>query len=56
MECPYLETDEFGDICHADIGEECLNPFNCSAVYDSCGNLLQAAESGMDRETGGIYD
>lgn len=55
LECPYMEPDEFGDICHAGQDEECLNPFECTAIYDSLGNPLVDEQSGLDEETRGFY-
>lgn len=54
MDCPYLESDIWGDICHAGIGEECPNPYSCTAVYDIHGKPLQE-KSGLDEETYGFY-
>lgn len=57
MKCPHFEQDVYGDICHADIAEECPYPFNCTAIYNCCGELLrpEEEESGLDRETYGFY-
>lgn len=55
IDCPYLQPDIFGDICHAGIGEECLNPFSCTAVYDTHGKPLLDDENGLDNETFGFY-
>lgn len=55
MECPYFEPDEFGDICHSEIDIECPDPFNCTAIYDGCGNQLHEDLNGLDEETYGFY-
>lgn len=49
-ECPYLEPDEQGDICHAHGEIECVNPFKCSAVYNIHGDPLHPEENGLDYE------
>lgn len=55
MECPHFEPDEFGDICHSGINEDCPNPFECTAIYDSSGHPLRDENSGLDIETYGCY-
>ena len=55
MLCNYLEPDEFGDICHAGVEDECPDPFKCTAKYDACGKPLQSESSGLDEETYGFY-
>lgn len=50
FECPYLEPDEHGDICHGHICPV-SNPLLCTAKYDPFGNELHQDDSGMDRET-----
>lgn len=55
MECPYFEPDKFGDICHSGREIECPNPYECTAVYDGCGNPLKEEMSGLDDETYGFY-
>ncbi len=55
MKCIHLETEEYGDICHAGKGDECPHPFDCPALYDVHGRHLQEDMSGLDIETYGFY-
>ena len=47
--CEFCEPDENGDICHAGENDGCPNYSDCTAKYDTYGNLL-VEESRLERD------
>lgn len=47
--CEFCEPDEDGDICHAGENDGCPNYSDCTAKYDTYGNLL-VEESRLERD------